>query len=1258
MASDLLSIPRETVRKKWLGGVLITLLSLLFLAGSFSLMMPAAAGAEMSTMAEDEVVLTITGSGVEKEVEFTRDDLVGMKPYQQVVYTAINTWPTKKWYVGEGVKLNDLLDKAGLKSGVKENGLVKFIARDGFHMTFTAQQLLQDERYIFPNFKEGGGDADGHVPGSTLGQKPVDTIIGLVSAEGTANSRYMNDLNAPLLMLGQRAVTEQNGQSFVKNVRTIEVLDEFPSQWEEPTANLPSGEVPVGTLVELSSTYNDDDKVHYTIDKSTPTIESPMYNWIASRWWSSRGEDVEKINHPIEITEDTTIKAIVIGPGKRDSEVVTFEYTVPLAPELVADTTNNTVGQAVYLTFTDDGDWWSSISDIAVDGTSIRGRYTVGADKITIDSGVLTKAKNYTITVKAANYSDATVTQMMIKPITEVTEEPITVEEDNKNLAITKDTLQVTEPINISVPEKVKEATINVKQVLTEEDPASKQIQTKPLPELKIETKTAAGEKSVEVNIPAKTVISVPREHQWDGAIKVPQMLIEEEAKKAEENVIRDSGKTIKEVTAVVEVGAGDIPLSFSQAVRLVIPGQAGKDAGWIREGKFTPITMTIEDNQDEANSKIPHDGDARIDVDEDLVIWTKHFTKFVAYESQGEGTGDKEDPDEDDGEVVLTVTGSGVAREVDFTRADLDEMKPYELTYTAINTWPTKKWYVGKGVKLNDLLNEAGVKNAGLIKFTATDGFTMTFTGKQLLRDTRYRFPNFKDGESDADGHLIGSTAGQTPVDTIIGLVSAEGTDDSSYMNALNAPLLMLGQRAVTEQNGQSFVKNVRTIEVLDASPSQWAEPTATADEEPDEEGKFPAGTLVELSSTFNDDDKVHYTTDNSNPTIESPIYNWIASRWWSTRGEDTVKKINKPIELTQDTVIKARTIGPGKEDSAVATFSYKVKEAPPGSSEKFFPSQGGKVKHEDKVEVDIPPNAIQETDEVEVKIQPLVIYPDLPADFKLASEVYQFSVGDDKNYSFAREVTIKFSLGPEIVNENAAPAIHYYDEDQEQWVNIGGTVSDGTITIEVDHFGKFAVMVEKMMELEEPEEPEEPDMAIKLTDIKDHWARKNIERLVVSEVVTGYPDGTFKPNNTITRAEFTVMLVKAFNLKISSFMSFDDTVDHWAKDFISTAVVFGIANGYDDYTFGPNDPITREQMALMIVKAAGLTGDGEETSYLDQKDIAAWARPAVAIAARDGIMKGYPDNTFRPRGRATRAEAVTVIVNSLDTVNKQLEE
>ena len=75
----------------------------------------------------------------------------------------------------------------------------------------------------------------------------------------------------------------------------------------------------------------DDDKIYYTTDGISPTIDSLMYNPIASRWQSSRADIFDTINHPIEITRDTTIKAITIGPGKMDSDVVTFSYKLKKA---------------------------------------------------------------------------------------------------------------------------------------------------------------------------------------------------------------------------------------------------------------------------------------------------------------------------------------------------------------------------------------------------------------------------------------------------------------------------------------------------------------------------------------------------------------------------------------------------------------------------------------------------------------------------------------------------------------------------------------------------------------------------------------------------------------------------------------------------------------------------------------------------------------------------------------------------------------
>jgi len=312
----------QNAGKKCLWKFLLPVLGLLLLAGALHLAAP------WPALAEPSISLEITGDGVQTPVTLTLSQLQAMDQYQHV-YSAINTWPTKKWYVGKGVKLRDLLARAGIKPEAK---LIKFTAQDGYTVTLTVKELLKDKRYYFPHFKTGS-DGDGNMPGSPAGAEEVEPILALVSVEGSNNPKYMNDMNSLLLMLGQRAVTEQTGNLFVKYVNKIEVLTAEPEKWDAPQANPGSGVVPAGTMVTLSNIHNDDDKIYYTTDGSTPTLNSPMYNWIAKRWWSSRADVLGTINRPIgPINKDTVIKAITIGPGKLDSDVVTFTYKVEAAP--------------------------------------------------------------------------------------------------------------------------------------------------------------------------------------------------------------------------------------------------------------------------------------------------------------------------------------------------------------------------------------------------------------------------------------------------------------------------------------------------------------------------------------------------------------------------------------------------------------------------------------------------------------------------------------------------------------------------------------------------------------------------------------------------------------------------------------------------------------------------------------------------------------------------------------------------------------
>ncbi len=298
-----------------------------------------------------------------------------------------------------------------------------------------------------------------------------------------------------------------------------------------------------------------------------------------------------------------------------------------------------------------------------------------------------------------------------------------------------------------------------------------------------------------------------------------------------------------------------------------------------------------------------------------------------------------------------------------------------------------------------------------------------------------------------------------------------------------------------------------------------------------------------------------------------------------------------------------------------------------------------GGTVSLGSDVTIKVPANALTGTDKVDITIQKVTSPQAAPAGFRLLGSVYEFKVNGNESYSFNKPVTLTFTFDPEELKPGETPAIYYYDETQGKWINIGGTVSGNTITVQVDHFTKFAVMVSVKQE-------EQPSF----NDIAGHWAADNINQLVGLGAINGYPDGSFKPENTITRAEFATVLVKAFRLTSQDGKVFADTASHWAKEYIATAAAAGVVNGYDASTFGPDDLITREQMAVMIAKAAKLAPVAVELQFSDSGSISEWAKEAVATVTQHGIMKGYPDNTIKPQGNATRAEAVTVIVNTLN--------
>lgn len=174
-------------------------------------------------------------------------------------------------------------------------------------------------------------------------------------------------------------------------------------------------------------------------------------------------------------------------------------------------------------------------------------------------------------------------------------------------------------------------------------------------------------------------------------------------------------------------------------------------------------------------------------------------------------------------------------------------------------------------------------------------------------------------------------------------------------------------------------------------------------------------------------------------------------------------------------------------------------------------------------------------------------------------------------------------------------------------------------------------------------------------LNDIGQHWAKSYVERLVTSGVLSGYPDATFKPDNTVTRAEFARVIYLALKLPASDagadFKDWTGTAA-WARIGIAAAVKAGIINGYDDGTFRPDQPISRAEMAVIIMRAKNTGANSKtEVSFSDSKQIPAWALPYVQEAVQLKIITGKDNNQFKPNDQATRAEAACMLCRLLDS-------
>ena|GEM_PF-966111 len=169
---------------------------------------------------------------------------------------------------------------------------------------------------------------------------------------------------------------------------------------------------------------------------------------------------------------------------------------------------------------------------------------------------------------------------------------------------------------------------------------------------------------------------------------------------------------------------------------------------------------------------------------------------------------------------------------------------------------------------------------------------------------------------------------------------------------------------------------------------------------------------------------------------------------------------------------------------------------------------------------------------------------------------------------------------------------------------------------------------------------------------DIAGHWAEGLLCEAAKQGIVEGDAEGFFHPQRSVTRIEFAAMLLRALNARPvgdKEELAFTDAsiIPVWALDTARDAVRAGIIQGYPDGTLRPLQTVSRSEMAAMMGRARQVNDvDGNVDPFVDDDHIPAWARAAIYDAAKDGILTGRGNNEFVPKGLATRAEAAVSLL------------
>lgn len=210
----------------------------------------------------------------------------------------------------------------------------------------------------------------------------------------------------------------------------------------------------------------------------------------------------------------------------------------------------------------------------------------------------------------------------------------------------------------------------------------------------------------------------------------------------------------------------------------------------------------------------------------------------------------------------------------------------------------------------------------------------------------------------------------------------------------------------------------------------------------------------------------------------------------------------------------------------------------------------------------------------------------------------------------------------------------VGYYEN--HQWTKLDYSIKDNEVIFNGNKQGVYGIM----------------SFETSFNDLED-WVKPMVTSLTGKGIISGQSADAFGPNDTMTRAEFITILIKALDLNEITTDTFNDESD-WYSTYLSIAKDYDLNYGTKNNNFRANDPITREEIASLISKAFEIRHmiilNETSTPFSDHSSIADDAKVAVYAMKANNIISGYNDNTFNPKGTATRGEAAAILYNFLE--------